>query len=503
MATTHKYSGQEERDSLIGLIAYDGIAEAFARLNSPEPFSSAYANLVARWCIQHYRKHRAAPGRKIEDYFSRWAERATSKGDADQAVLVERLLAALSQHFEQSDRDDPGYYAGIAERHIQWVAAKRRAEIVQAAAENGRDPKHLEELERFRLPRLVPRERLILASSLQAAPTLWLWEPWIPFGELTVIDGDPGTGKSQISLDIAARLSQGWEMPPAPRKRSGARGRPARGSAVILSSEDGQSKVILPRLQALRADLDRCLIAGSEAEYPIHFPADYPWLRSTIENLRTAGEVLVVIDPFYGFLATEANTSVDHKMRSLLRPLAAIAQETGAAIVLIRHLNKRSDEDPLYRGGGSIALTAHCRSAILLGRDPANPETRIMAMNRSTLGPKPPSLAYQIETVEVETGNTSRIHWVGESGLMAGDIVGRQTRPRGRPSQIEECAEFIRRELAGREMPSKELEKLVCEEFGIGERTYKKVRQAAGVLTRRDGFQGGMIAYLDGCKGGK
>jgi transposase len=309
---------------------------------------------------------------------------------------------------------------------------------------------------------------------------------------LTIIDGDMGTGKSQITIDLAARISRGWQMPPLSRQPSGRD--PA--NVLILSSEDEAATAIRPRFDVAEGDPKRILVLdttdGDKA--PMMFPSDLPRLEQLVVKHKAR---LVVVDPFYGFLDSKVDANTDHKIRGPLRGLSDIAHRTRAAIVLTRHLNKKQDSDPLYRGGGSVAVAAHCPCAIILGRDPANRDVRIMAANRIKYAKPSASLAYSIEEKRHANGGmSSRVEWQGETELEAGDILN-QVKQKGRPSKMSEYVEYIRELLAGgKEIPSDDLMRTLVRKFGIGESTCKTARKQAGVKSRKQGFQGEFMAYI-------
>ena len=144
-----------------------------------------------------------------------------------------------------------------------------------------------------------------------------------------------------------------------------------------------------------------------------------------------------------------------------------------------------------------MAVAAHCASALILGRDPQDHDTRVMAGNRIKYAAKPASLAFGIEAREHEVaGEVSRVRWIGDTDLEAADIL-HQPKQRGRPSKMDEYVECIREQLAdGRRMPSDDLKEAVMSKFEISDKTYKTARQKAGVKTKKQGFMGTWEVYL-------
>ncbi len=184
----------------------------------------------------------------------------------------------------------------------------------------------------------------------------------IPLSKLTIIDGDPGLGKSVLTLDLAARVSRGVEMP------DGAAGR--QGGVVLLTAEDGIRDTVVPRLDAAGADRSRVLaldlVPDAEGGQQLpRLPLDAPYIDAAV---RRMGALLVVVDPLTAYLSERINSHRDQDCRRALWPLTKLAEETGAAVVVVRHLNKGNASNPLYRGGGSIGIIGAARSGLLVAR---------------------------------------------------------------------------------------------------------------------------------------
>lgn len=484
-----RHDGGPERQVLIGMIT-DPLLLAAVVPHWPKRdglFASKWSNIVGRWCVRHYRKFGRAPGRDIEGIFREWSD--GRERDKESAPLIDRLLSGLSDEHDREPQSS-SYLIDLAQRHFSTVAHKRLASDIEEAAEIGDTDKMKEYVREFRPIELVGRNGLIRSADIVPCEVRWLWDGWVPLGELTVIDGDPGSGKSQLTLDIAARLSRGWLMPPCPRKPDHPPRTP--GSSIILTTEDAADTVIRPRLDALHADCDRIMLLGAERDLPT-FPAEIPWLENKITEHRAR---LAVLDPFYGFLGSRVESNTDPKIRQALGPLAQVAHRTGCAIVLVRHLNKKSDEPVLYRGGGSIAVLAQCRSAVIVGRDPSDPQRRVLAPNKTSLCRPPQSLAFEIEAVSHDVGSTSRLNWAGEVDLTAQDVVTSPKGKQGRPSQLSEVIEYIKTALGDGEMPATELQERTMEKFDISKGTFHTARKSAGVRSRQQGFRGPHMAYI-------
>jgi hypothetical protein len=341
---------------------------------------------------------------------------------------------------------------------------------------------------------------LLRGTDLKALSVEWLWGSRIPRGAVTLIDGDPGLGKSTITLDLAARVTRGWTMPPTVGDKQVAE--PA--AVLLLSAEDDPDRTIRPRLIAAGADMERIhilsLVRENGEDRPPVIPSDLALVEAAV---RGHGITLVVIDPLIAYLDGTIDAHRDSDIRRVMHRLKLLAEATGAAVVVVRHLNKLIGGPALYRGGGSIGIVGAVRSALVVGSDPAEPKTRfVLAPTKCNLCRRPSSLAYGLETREEATGEVSKVKWIGESELQADDIL---THVGGAKTQgeVERCTDAIRDLLDGKPMKSTELlERLIA--AGYSERTVKRAKLAAEVRVTREGFgdEGHWVVSLPAPKGG-
>ena len=304
-----------------------------------------------------------------------------------------------------------------------------------------------------------------LLSEVEPETVEWLWTGRIPLGKLTVVDGDPGLGKSAMTLDIAARVSAGMKLP------DGERCEPA--GVVLMSAEDGLEDTIRPRLDAAGADTKRILALTAKPdskgiEQIISIPEDLLLIEQEIERVEAS---LVVVDPLMAFLSGDTNSHRDQDVRRALAPLAALAQRTGAAILIVRHLNKASGGNTLYRGGGSIGIIGAARSGIVVAEDPEDPDRRILAHNKQNLCRPSASLVF---TVETASNGVARIVWRGQSELNASQIL-RPPVDEEEKSALAEAKEFLMDELRDGPMAAKQVKKN-ARDADIAERTLKRAK---------------------------
>lgn len=224
------------------------------------------------------------------------------------------------------------------------------------------------------------------ASLVTPFPIEWLWPGYLAAGSLAVLDGDPGLGKSLLTLDLAARVTTGRPWPDGAAASSPA-------AVLLLCAEDIET-VVVARLQALGADLDRAYLWRHVHEHGWpRLPSDIGCLDEALE--KTHGK-LVIIDPIVAFLDKAVAMNSDAAVRRALLPLARLAEQRGCVILLVRHLNKNGGAHALYRGGGSIGIVAACRLAWLVGRDPRSEDRVILAQAKNNYSPRQPSLAYSL-----------------------------------------------------------------------------------------------------------
>lgn len=318
-------------------------------------------------------------------------------------------------------------------------------------------------------------ERLALRrlSDVKPERVRWLWPGWIPRGKLTVLDGDPGTGKSTLTLDLAARISTGRPMPDgAPLDRA--------EGVLLLSAEDGAADTIRPRLEAANGDPDRVtLIDGVDSpdgKRMVSFPTDVELIGDLV---RETGVSLVVVDVLLSYLHGSVDSYKDQHVRRALAPLAQMAEQTRCAVLVIRHITKSGGSNAIHRGQGSIGISGAARAVLLVGCDPADPSRRVLAVSKSNLGAEPSSLMYEIENDE-ETAS-GRIKWVGTTAHRATDLLATLSDDHeDQRSALDEAAEFLRDKLADGPLPAKDV-RTSAVELGIKEQTLKRARRIVGV----------------------
>jgi AAA domain/Domain of unknown function (DUF3854) len=327
----------------------------------------------------------------------------------------------------------------------------------------------------------------VMASDVKPERVEWLWPGRIPLRKTTNFEGDPGEGKSTLALDIAARVTRGIEMPDG-----GPRIEPS--GAVIVSLEDGAADTIIPRLIAAGADLSRVriiqTITGADGfERTPTLPGDL----SKIENaIRDVEALLLVLDPLVGMLSAETDSFRDQDIRRALAPINPMAERTGVAVIAIRHLNKSSNRNPKYRGGGSIGIIAGPRAAFTFAPNPDGDGTKVMAALKNNLAPEPASMKYRLVSYDLEidgeTFSTAKVEWLGESPHTARSILA-EPETAEESNAILDAKSFLTKLLSGGPKAAKDV-KQEAKTAGIAERTLIRARYIIGVTSNRVGGTG-------------
>ena len=325
-------------------------------------------------------------------------------------------------------------------------------------------------------------DEVIPFSEIESRPVDWLWKGWIPRGCLTLLDGDPGLGKSTFLTDLVARLTMGWTMPPGGKTPEGCAG--IAEKVLLLSAEDDPSRVICPRLEVAGADLSYVSIhqgirvkEGNRLE-PVRLPSHFDQLENRIKADRYS---LVIVDPFFSYLDGEINSHRDQDIRRVTSRLAKIAEDTQSAIFLVRHLNKMTGGSSLYRGGGSIGVIASVRSAILAGKHPDDPEKRVLVVQKANLCRPPKGLTYRFE----DQGEVARIVWEGETDLTPDDLF-RTEKGRNRDTVLEKAVCFLESQLSKGPADVNTLERR-AKIGNISFRTLQTAKKELGIVSTRDG----------------
>ena len=245
--------------------------------------------------------------------------------------------------------------------------------------------------------------KLISMEEIPVEEVQWLWYPYIPYGKLTIIHGDPGEGKTTLILRLAALLSRGLGLPCDDRAQEPVK-------IIYQTAEDGLGDTIKPRLLAGDADCSQILVIDeSEASLSL--------LDERVEQaIASTGARVLILDPVQAYLGAGVDMNRANEVRAILAKLGRIAEKYKCAILLVGHLNKMQGAKRQYRGLGSIDFQAAARSVLIVGRLKDKPEIRVMAHEKSSLAPEGKPIAFELN-------ESNGFQWLGYYDITVDDLM--------------------------------------------------------------------------------
>ncbi len=242
--------------------------------------------------------------------------------------------------------------------------------------------------------------RVICLEDVIEVPVNWLWFPYIPLGKLTLVQGDPGLGKTFVTLSIAANITTGRPLP--------GNGQTEPGNVIYQTAEDGIGDTIKPRLRKAVADCRRVFVID-ESEKGLSLSDER--IETTLIQLRPK---LLIVDPLQAYIGADIDFHKANQVRAVLKKIGFLAEKYQCAIIMTMHLSKAGYGNAIYRGLGSIDIPAAARSVLMFGKNPNNPSECVIAQSKNSLERKGDSLIYEITDFGVM--------WRGTSDLTAEDL---------------------------------------------------------------------------------
>lgn len=292
-------------------------------------------------------------------------------------------------------------------------------------------------------------------SSVTQRKVEWLWYPYIPYGKLTILQGDPGEGKSTFILNVAALLTKGKSMPGSqhilkPQK------------VVYQTAEDNLADTVKPRLVAAGADCNQIAYIVDDGSLTLE--------DSRIEEIiKQTGARLFILDPLQAYLPQGSDMFSAGRIRQQLKHLSDLAARHRCAVVIIGHMNKASSEKNLYRGLGSIDIAAAARSVLMIARDKDDPKMRYMFPVKSSLAPEGPTIAFTL-------GTKSGLTWIGTCDIDRKQIEEHSVSENKMGLAIRIINEILEEE----DVPGADILKRL-KLMGISERTVNSAKKEIGV----------------------
>ena len=304
--------------------------------------------------------------------------------------------------------------------------------------------------------------KLINMQDIEVEDIEWLIYPFIPYGKITIIQGDPGEGKTTLVLQIIARLTKGEAIINEKAKQP--------INVIYQTAEDGLGDTIKPRLLSADADCSKVLVIDDK-DTPLTM-RDVRLEQAIVETKAK----LVVLDPIQGFLGADVDMHRANKIRPVMKHIAELADKYKCAIILIGHMNKCSMGKSTYRGLGSIDFQAAARS-VLIGRIKDEPEIRVVCQTKSSLAPEAKSIAFRLSK---ENG----FEWIGEYDVTADDLLSGTAKGTKKQAAIDFLEEFV---LNGAK-PQTEIMKL-AKEKGFSEKTVRNAKDELKIKSMRKNNQ--------------
>jgi predicted ATP-dependent serine protease len=303
--------------------------------------------------------------------------------------------------------------------------------------------------------------KMIKMSEVQSQEIEWLWYPFIPYGKLTIIQGDPGDGKTTMVLNLAAKLSKGEQMDEGMNI--------AEPTTVIYqTAEDGLADTVKPRLELAGADCERIVVID-ESDKSLSMADER--LEEAIQKTKAR---LLILDPIQAYLGGEMDMNRANEARDMTKKLGALADKYKCAIVLIGHMNKASGNKAAYRGMGSIDFFAVARSVLLVGRVEGEPELRAVVQIKNNLAVFGHPKAFAL--------SESGFRWIGDYDITVDEVLGGIAPKANKMEQ----AKIMLRELAETRNAVQSSEVFeMADEQGISKRTMENAKKELGIRAKK------------------
>ena len=303
--------------------------------------------------------------------------------------------------------------------------------------------------------------KMIRMSEIEAQEIKWLWYPFIPYGKLTIVQGDPGDGKTTMILNLAAQLSKGkcfedGSAVEAPMK------------IIYQTAEDGLADTVKPRLEKAGADCEQILVIDESDK-------SLSMIDERIEEaLKTSGAKMLILDPIQAYLGGGMDMNRANEAREMTKKLGMLADKYGCAIILIGHMNKAAGNKAAYRGMGSIDFFAVARSVLLVGRVVGEPDIRAVVQIKNNLAEFGHPKAFRL--------SDDGFDWIGDYEITVDEVLG-GIAPKA--NKLEQAKRLLM-ELAetNNMMLSGEILELAADE-DISKRTMETAKKELGVKAKK------------------
>lgn len=304
--------------------------------------------------------------------------------------------------------------------------------------------------------------------TIEPREIVWLWEPFIPFGMITIMEGDPGIGKSFLAMHLAAQITVGGEMPEGQKLD--------KGRVLYLSAEDDSAYTTRPRIDTMGGDARRIRV---QADF---LSLDEKGLKALKREVKRNPPDLLVFDPLFAYVPSGQDMYKPNVIRQLLSFLRDVAEIGETAVLVIRHLTKTKHDKAIYRGGGSMDVIGAARSAFLVCEDPNDSHTKLVVHIKHNIAPRGRTQAYEL--VAEGAGDIAKLNWLGPSDITVDDLIAPEVGKR--TSALDEAVQFLREYLQNGPAASAMAEKEATAR-GIASKTLERAKRSLGVLSKKKG----------------
>ncbi len=418
-------------------------------------------------------------------YSDKWTQRSYISLGGVSGKALERFLSEnkdIGKVFLCTDNDEAGNTAAM--RLAQAVPDGIEVIRFSSAMKDWNEVLcHAEQFpnKRYHAENVVLKEAIvekpvpvIRMSEVVSTNVEWLWKPYIPFGKVSILQGNPGEGKTYFAMQLAAACTGRKPLP--------GMGEIEPFNMIYQTAEDGLGDTIRPRLEEAGADLERILVIDD---------GDKP-LTLTDERLEKAirenNARLVIIDPIQAFLGADVDMNRANEVRPVFRRLGDIAQDNHAAILLIGHLNKANGMSSLQRGLGSTDIIAAVRSALFIGKLKDDPTIRVLTHEKSSLAPAGDSIAFTL-------GDEDGFLWIGAVEITADQLLSGAKEVTPKATKVEQGVKLLEEMLRDGAKASNRDILARAKSLGISRRTLNDSKARLGERLKSEPSADGSCIY--------
>ncbi len=302
-------------------------------------------------------------------------------------------------------------------------------------------------------------------ADYETLPVEYLIEPLMPIGCTSLIDGNPGMGKSFLSLALTAAVTKTGLFYETPVAR--------KGRVLLLNDEDDPSRVLRPRLEAAGANIDKIRVIESA------FNLDNEGVEILRKEIRTYDPTLVIIDPLTNFMGPGVDMYRPNEANAFMRPLHRLAKEFDIGVLIARHLRKQTSDNAMHMGQGSMAFGGAVRSGMIVTPHPTQPQWRVLSHYKSSYAREAVSQAFEI--CAPTKGGAARVVWRGPVDMSANELVSQSS---ALESGLDRAARALEDYLA--EGPAKARDVVeAMKKKGVPERTLDRAKKKLGVISEK------------------